>query len=183
MPVCMLDARSVADLTVTAYVGLGSNMGDSAGRLAAAREAVSLLPGVTAARFSSVYRTEPQGFKEQPFFLNQVGELLCSSALTPDVLLDALLATEAALGRERAGETRFGPRVIDLDLLLFANVRMTMLQLSLPHPRMLDRAFVLLPLAELAPELRLPQGMTVREALCGVRHRLEGGVIFQEPLV
>jgi 2-amino-4-hydroxy-6-hydroxymethyldihydropteridine diphosphokinase len=167
-------------MTITAYVGLGSNLGDSAGRLAAAREALAVLPGVITARFSSVYRTQPQGFKEQSFFLNQVGELLCSSALTPEGLLDAFLTTEVALGRERAGEARFGPRAIDLDLLLFANVRMTMLQLTLPHPRMLERAFVLLPLAELASELRLPQGMTVREALCGVRHRLEGNVIFQE---
>jgi len=179
----MSDARSVADFTVTAYVGLGSNMGDSAGRLAAAREALAVLPGVTATRFSTVYRTEPQGLKEQPFFFNQVGELLCSSVLTPEGLLDALLATEAALGRKRAGEKRFGPRAIDLDLLLFANVRMTGLHLSLPHPRMLERAFVLLPLAELVPDLRLPQGMPVREALCGVRHRLEGGVIFQESQV
>ena len=167
-------------MTITAYIGLGSNLGDSAERLAAAREALAVLPGVISARFSSAYCTQPQGHTEQPFFLNQVGELLCSSGLTPKGLLDALLVTETALGRERVGETRFGPRVIDLDLLLFGNVRMTMLQLTLPHPRMLDRAFVLLPLAELASELRLPQGMTVREALCGVRHRLEGNVIFQE---
>jgi len=170
MPVC----------TVTAYVGLGSNLGDSAERLAVAREALAALPGVATARFSSVYRTEPQGFKEQPFFLNQVGELDCSPALAPEDLLESLLATEAALGRERAGETRFGPRAIDLDLLLFGNVRMTNLRLTLPHPRMLSRAFVLLPLAELIPELGLPQGMTAREALRCVRYRLEGSVIFQE---
>jgi len=167
-------------MTVTAYVGLGSNLGNSAGSLSAARSALAVLPGVTVARFSSVYRTEPQGLKEQPFFLNQVGELLCSPEATPEGVLEALLATETALGRTRAGETRFGPRVIDLDLLLFGNVRMTKLRLSLPHPRMLERAFVLLPLAELAPDLRLPQGIPVREALDGVRYRMEGGVIFQE---
>jgi 2-amino-4-hydroxy-6-hydroxymethyldihydropteridine diphosphokinase len=154
-------------------------MGESAGCLAAAREALTVLPGVAAVRFSSVYRTEPQGFKEQPFFLNQVGELLCLPELTPEALLNALLATETVLGRERAGAARFGPRAIDLDLLLFANERMTTPRLSLPHPRMLERAFVLLPLAELAPELRLPQGMAVREALRGIRYRLESGIIFQ----
>jgi len=166
--------------TVAAYVGLGSNVGDSAGRLAAARAALAVLPGVATVRFSSVYRTEPQGLKEQPFFLNQVGELLCSPELTPEALLNAFLAMEAALGRERAGAARFGPRAIDLDLLLFANERMTTPQLSLPHPRMLERAFVLLPLAELASELRLPAGMTVREALCGISYRVEDNSIFQD---
>ena len=180
MHVYIPDDRAPVGLTVTAYVGLGSNAGDSAERLAAARAALAALPGVAAVRFSSVYRTEPQGLKEQAFFLNQVGELLCSPELTPEALLNAFLTMEAALGRERTGVARFGPRAIDLDLLLFANERMTTPQLSLPHPRMLDRAFVLLPLAELAPELRLPPGMTVREALGGIRYRFESGTIFQD---
>ena len=167
-------------IAVTAYVGLGSNMEDSPSRLAAAREALALLPGVTAARFSSVYRSQPQGFKEQPFFLNQVGELVCLPGFAPEALLGALLATEGALGRERAGAPRFGPRVLDLDLLLFGNARMMTPRLSLPHPRMLERAFVLLPLAELAPGLRLPQGLTACEALCGIRYSLADDTIFQE---
>lgn len=169
-----------AEPCVTAYVGLGSNLGDSARHLAKARAALRELPGVLAARFSLVYRTEPQGLREQPFFSNQAGELLCALALGPEQLLEALLALETALGRDRFGVARFGPRVIDLDLLLFGNTGMTMPRLTLPHPRMLERAFVLLPLADLAPDLRLREGMTVRDALRGIRYTLKGDTIFQD---
>ncbi len=155
-------------------------MGDAASNLAAARTALQALPGIVSARFSPVYRSEPQGFREQPFFFNQAGELLCEAGLTPERLLAALLALETALGRERRGSVRFGPRVIDLDLLLFGNTRMTMPQLTLPHPRMLQRAFVLLPLADIAPDLRILGGLTVRKALQGLCYTLKDDIIFQD---
>lgn len=172
--------RTLAGNGVTAYVGLGSNLGDPETRLAAARAVLASLPGVKASRFSPVYRTEPQEFREQPFFVNQVGELLCTPGLEPGNLLDALLETETVLGRERAGAERFGPRAIDLDLLLFGHTRMTQPRLTLPHPRMLERAFVLLPLADLAPNLPLPQGMSVGEALRGIRYTFRHGTVFQD---
>ena len=97
-----------------------------------------------------------------------------------EVLLEALLATEQALGRVRQGAVRFGPRTVDLDLLLFGNEVMNSERLTLPHPRMLERAFVLVPLAEIAPDLMLPQGMSVAEALGLLRYRRQGNVICQE---
>lgn len=164
---------------VTAYVGLGSNLGDGAVRLAAAREAVAAFIGLRPGAASSLYRTEPQGFRDQPFFTNQVLQLHCDPALRPDALLDRLLKAESALGRVREGVARFGPRTVDLDLLLFGNEVMNSQRLTLPHPRMLERAFVLVPLAEIAPDLRLPQGTSVRSALGRLPYRLEGDVIYQ----
>jgi 2-amino-4-hydroxy-6-hydroxymethyldihydropteridine diphosphokinase len=173
-------------------VGLGSNLGDGPATLAAARAALEALPGFAVAAASSIYLTEPQGFRPQPFFSNQVLQLACDGAMRAHSLLDALLAAELSLGRERkaispggssVGEDsalRFGPRTIDLDLLLFGNEVMTGERLTLPHPRMLERAFVLVPLAEIAPDLVLPQGgMRVRDALRRLRYRQCGQVLYQ----
>ena len=162
-----------------AFIGLGSNLGDAAANLDAARSALSRLPEVDILRFSPVYRTEPQGMREQPFFFNQVAEVRCSPALRPQALLETLQAVESALGRDRKGAVRFGPRVIDLDLLLFGNTRINNPRLTLPHPRMVERAFVLLPLADLVPELILPQGISVRGALSALKYTLQGDAIFQ----
>ena len=148
-----------------AFVSLGSNMGDSPALLARAREALDGLPGLRVAACSSVYRTEPQGLPDQPFFLNQVLRLDCGAATGPEALLLCLLELETRLGRRRGNEARFGPRPMDLDLLLFGNQRMKTERLTLPHPRMLERAFVLVPLLEIAPDLTLPHGITVKEAL------------------
>jgi 2-amino-4-hydroxy-6-hydroxymethyldihydropteridine diphosphokinase len=168
---------------VIAYVGLGSNQGDSFAHLAAARNSLAALPGVRPLQASSVYLTEPQGLREQPFFANQALALACAPKLAPEALLKNLLAVEHALGRVRSGAIRFGPRVIDLDLLLFGSLRRDGPHLTLPHPRMLERAFVLLPLAEIAPELVLPQGLSVSRALESIRFTLAGRVIYQrEPL-
>lgn len=163
-----------------AFVGLGSNLGDAPAHLEAAQKALAALPGVSAAIFSSVYRTQPQGLREQPFFYNQVAALACCAELGAEALLTALLSEEARLGRRRDAGPRFGPRIIDLDLLLFGNQRMNTQRLTLPHPRMLERAFVLVPLAELAPTMRLAGGLSVREALARLQYRLEGRTIFQE---
>ena len=164
---------------VRAFIGLGSNLGDASANLAAARSALSRLPDMEALRFSPVYRTEPQGMRDQPFFFNQVAEIRCAPALLPLALLEMLQTVEAALGRDRRGAVRFGPRVIDLDLLLFGNTRMNDPRLTLPHPRMAERAFVLLPLADLVPELLLPQGTSVRGALSTLKYTLQGDTIFQ----
>ena len=163
-----------------AYVGLGSNLGDGPALLAAAREALAALPGVSLSRASSLYLTEPQGVRDQPFFTNQALELACGPDMRAGALLEALLATEQTLGRVRRGAVRFGPRTVDLDLLLFGNEVMNSERLTLPHPRMLERAFVLVPLAEIAPDLMLPQGMSVAEALGRLRYRRQGNVICQD---
>ncbi len=165
---------------VLAYVSLGSNQGDSVVNLEKARSAMNAFPGVRLTRESSLYITEPVELADQPFFINQVVELSCVPAVRPDVLLDMMLATEASLGRVREDALRYGPRPLDLDLLLFGNARMDTHHLVLPHPRMLQRAFVLVPLAEIRPDLVLPQGGTVQEALSRIRFRQEGDTIFQK---
>ena len=161
-----------------AYISLGSNMGDGPVHLAEARAAVTALPGVGVAAMSSVYRTEPQGRKDQPWFATQVLALDCDG-LTADALLGALLRIETELGRVRDPADRFGPRVIDLDLLLFGDEVRTAPCLTLPHPRMIERAFVLVPLCEIAPDLILPSGRSVKDLARALPHSVEGDRIFQ----
>lgn len=163
-----------------AFVCLGSNMGDAEAHLAAARREIASLPGITLEAESSLYRTEPQGKKDQPWFLNQVLQLSCAPEVTAEGLLDALLERETALGRVRDAADRFGPRVIDMDLLLFGSERRDENpHLILPHPRMGERAFVLVPLVEIAPKLMMPDGTAVRTLLERLQYRLEGSAIFQ----
>jgi 2-amino-4-hydroxy-6-hydroxymethyldihydropteridine diphosphokinase len=130
-----------------AYVGLGANLGD---REATIRAAVAELPGVVAV--SSLRETDPVGITEQPRFLNGVAAL--ETELTPRELLDVLLAVERRLGRER--RQRWGPRTIDLDLLLYGDEVIDDDGLTVPHPRLHERRFVLEPLADLAPVLEVP---------------------------
>ena len=149
---------------VEAYIGLGSNLGDRAGNLAGARRELEKVGHIVAE--SSVYETEPWGVKEpQPSYLNQVVRL--RTVLPALKLMRALLAIEEGFGRIR---TRQGePRVIDLDLLLYGGSVINTSGLTIPHPRLHLRAFVLVPLAEIAPELAVPgSGMTVRELAAGV---------------
>lgn len=133
-----------------AFIGLGSNLGD---RLAQLRTAMSGLPDVVAA--SSVYETEPVGGPEQGPYLNQVVEL--DTDLGPRELLRRAHALEAAAGRERA--QRHGPRTLDVDVLLVGDVTVADDDLVVPHPRMWERRFVLVPLAELAPDLVSPEAI------------------------
>jgi 2-amino-4-hydroxy-6-hydroxymethyldihydropteridine diphosphokinase len=137
-----------------AYVGLGSNLGDREGAI---RRAAGL---IRARRLSNLFETEPWGVTDQPLFLNAVAELETDEG--PHELLDRLLAVERELGRVRDG-TRWGPRTIDLDLLVYGSETLDEPRLTLPHPRMHERLFVLEPLAELAPDLALPGRGTVRE--------------------
>ena len=143
-----------------AYVGLGANLGD---RESAIRRAAELIGAV---RLSSVIETEPWGYEDQPRFLNAVAEV--ETSLPPRRLLDHLLDVERRLGRERVGP-QWGPRTIDLDLLLYGEAVIEEPGLVVPHPRLAERRFVLEPLAELIPNRKIPGNGTVREALAGLQ--------------
>ena len=165
---------------IQAFVCLGSNIGDAEAHLARARRELASLPGVTVSAVSSLYRTEPQGRKDQPWFMNQVVQLDCADSVTALRLLDGMLEKEHVMGRVRDAGDHFGPRVIDMDLLLFGNEQHAEnAHLILPHPRMEERAFVLVPLLEIAPGLIMPDGRTVRSLLEKLSYRLEGDAIFQ----
>ena len=141
----------------TAYLGLGSNLGDRRRFLAAALRALAADPALVIVRGSSVYESKPFGVTDQPDFLNLVAEI--DTTLTPPALLAACLSIEAALGRVR--RERWGPRVIDLDVLLYGHLTWHGPDLVLPHPGLCERNFVLTPLAEIAPELEV-NGQRVR---------------------
>jgi 2-amino-4-hydroxy-6-hydroxymethyldihydropteridine diphosphokinase len=143
----------------TAYVGLGSNLGD---RERLIEEAAVQIGAV---RLSTVIETEPWGVTNQPRFLNAVAEV--ETPLTARQLLDHLLDVERRLGRERIG-AQWGPRTIDLDLLLYGDETIDEPGLVVPHPRLTERGFVLRPLAELVPSLKIPGNGTVQEALAGL---------------
>ena len=139
-----------------AYVALGANLGD---REATIRRAAKL---IGARRLSSIRETEPWGYADQPRFLNAVAELETEDS--PRELLDRLLDVERTLGRTREGP-RYGPRTIDLDLILHGDETRDEPGLRLPHPRVHERRFVLEPLAELAPGLIVPGKGSVEELL------------------
>lgn len=136
-----------------AYVSLGSNLGDRAGYLLLAVRGM-LDAGLDVIRLSGIYETEPVEYKDQPAFLNMVAELRGSALPSPEQLLARLLRIEYALGRTR--EVRMGPRTVDLDLLIYREEQSDTEFLSLPHPRLHTRRFVLVPLVELAPALVHP---------------------------
>jgi 2-amino-4-hydroxy-6-hydroxymethyldihydropteridine diphosphokinase len=143
-------------MTVFAYIGLGSNLGDRRAMIADALE--RLHP----TRVSSVVETEPWGKTDQPRFLNAVAEI--ETDLEPSALLDRLLELERGLGRVR--REKWGPRTIDLDLLLYGDRQVSSDSLSVPHPRLHERRFVLEGLAELCPDRNVPGlDRTVRELL------------------
>ena len=163
-----------------AFVCIGSNMGNAEHHLALARQALESIPGAHFAGASSLYLTEPQGRRDQPWFLNQVVRLDCDERVTALSLLDTMLALELQLGRVRDKDDHFGPRVIDMDLLLFGDeMHGDDPHLIVPHPRMHERAFVLVPLAELAPALMIPGRGSVENLLKKLAYKLEGSAIFQ----
>ncbi|HEY8681958.1 MAG TPA: 2-amino-4-hydroxy-6-hydroxymethyldihydropteridine diphosphokinase [Rhodanobacter sp.] len=144
-----------------AYIALGSNLGNPRQQLLDAMDALAKLPDTSLLQRSHLYRTPPWGMLEQPPFVNAVVQL--DTGLSPHVLLDALLEIEQQAGRVRV--ERNGPRTLDLDLLHVDGVQLGDARLTLPHPRMAERAFVLLPLRDIAPELHLPGWGTVSELL------------------
>lgn len=137
-----------------AYIGLGSNLGDRASYIQGALEKLDAAPGIQLLRTASLYETAPWGKTDQDWFLNTVAEV--ASELSPKELLQRLLEIENTLGRTR--EVKWGPRTIDLDLLLYGNEKVDLPHLQVPHPRLAERAFVLIPLGELCPEMILPAG-------------------------
>lgn len=163
------------------YIGLGANLGDPARQLRRAIEHLQRDGAIRLLRCSAGYRTAPWGRLDQPEFVNAVAEI--GTMLEPEALVEALLATERALGRERDGE-RWGPRLIDLDLLLYRARELALPGCRVPHPRLGERAFVLVPLAELAPDAWIPghgsvthclQGLPA-SALAGVRRDPDAGL-------
>ena len=137
-----------------AFIGLGSNQGDCCHRIDQALAALSELPRSALIRCSPRYWTAPVGDPDQPNFLNAVAEL--ETALEPLALLRRMQKVEDDLGRVRDPARRWGPRTIDLDLLLFGHCVIRLADLVVPHPRMACRAFVLKPLADLVPRLEIP---------------------------
>jgi len=142
------------------YLGLGSNLGDREGNIAEALRRLS--EGVSIERVSSLYETEPVGYEEQPWFLNAVCE--GETELDAEGLLRFVKGIEREMGRKET--VRWGPRVIDIDILLYDDIVLEMPELTIPHPRLHQRRFVLAPLAELAPDLVHPLlGLTMHELL------------------
>lgn len=134
--------------TTRAYLGLGGNLGDPAAAMAAALRALDGEKGIRIAAVSSLYRTPPWGVADQPDFLNAVAAV--DTALGARALLERCLDVERTLKRVRA--VRWGPRTVDIDILLYGEARIDEAGLHVPHPRMTERAFVMVPLAEIAPQ-------------------------------
>ena len=151
---------------VCAYIGLGSNLGDPPAQIREALDQLTNRPEVRAVVCSSLYRSRPMGPQDQPAYANAAARL--ETECEPLELLDVLLAVERSLGRNRDAERRWGPRMIDLDLLLYGNETLRCPRLSLPHPGLTEREFVVLPLLEIAPDLTLPDG----RQLAGIAARL-----------
>jgi 2-amino-4-hydroxy-6-hydroxymethyldihydropteridine diphosphokinase len=149
-----------------AFVGLGSNLGDPEELIRSALELLGAEAGIEVVAVSSLRETDPVGYEDQPRFLNGAAEL--ATELRPQELLDRLLAIERRLGRVRGEGPRFGPRTIDLDLLLYGQETVEEPGLTLPHPRLHERRFALEPLAELDPALEVPGRGPVRALLAGL---------------
>ncbi|MBO9871851.1 2-amino-4-hydroxy-6-hydroxymethyldihydropteridine diphosphokinase [Xanthomonas protegens] len=157
---------------VQACIGLGGNLGDAAATLRAALAALDTLPQTRLLRASQLYRSPAWGREDQPDFINAAA--LVSTTLPAPELLQALLDLEHRHGRQRLPGERWGPRTLDLDLLLYAEAVIDLPGLQVPHPFLHQRAFVLLPLAEIAADAAIPGHGTVRDA----RDRIEtGGIV------
>lgn len=153
-------------VALSVFIGLGSNLGDAAGTVKQAIGKLEALPDTQLVRASRRYRTPAWGNEEQPPFVNAVAWLL--TCLSAPALLQALLAVEKEFGRERSDGQRWGPRTLDLDLLLYGDQVIDQPGLQVPHPHLTQRAFVLVPLAEIAPQLTIPGAGTVGDALLAV---------------
>ena len=150
-----------------AAVGLGANLGDVARSVRDAIDALGQLPGTRLVQASRLYRTPAWGVTAQPDFINAVA--LLDTGLSARALLEALLDIERVHGRVRVDGERWGPRTLDLDLLLYGDAVIDLPQLKVPHPHLHERAFALLPLAEIAPDAVIPCRGTVRDALMAMK--------------
>ncbi|WP_236838903.1 2-amino-4-hydroxy-6-hydroxymethyldihydropteridine diphosphokinase [Caldalkalibacillus salinus] len=151
----------------TFYLSLGSNMGDRASFLSQAMTQLNQIEQLELTKMSAIYETDPVGYENQSRFLNMV--VAGQTALEPETLLTHIQRIERSLGRERL--VRWGPRTIDIDILLYNSISMDTRHLKIPHPRMKERAFVVVPLAEIAPDLQVPGTTYTAEALC---HKVKG---------
>ena len=150
--------------SVTAFIGLGANLGDGVAAMAVARQALDALPGTRVTAASRLYRSAPVGVTGQPDYINAVVQL--DTALSARQILEALMRIEADNGRTR--DYHMAPRTLDMDLLLHGDAVINEPDLTVPHPRMHQRAFVLAPLAELAPDTLIPGIGRVADLLPGV---------------
>jgi 2-amino-4-hydroxy-6-hydroxymethyldihydropteridine diphosphokinase len=166
--------------THTVYLGLGANEPPAARRIAQALEELSNIPGLVLDEASPVYRTEPQLYSDQPWFSNQVARFFAGEAWEPVPLMRRILELETALGRVRSDDPnlRYGPRAIDIDMLLFDGLVLDDPVCTLPHPRLRERAFWLVPLRDIAPDLQI-QGVKVGTLLEGFRWISDGDRIWQ----
>ncbi len=151
---------------IRAYVGLGSNLGDREHMIWGAVHMLAFNPDVAVVAVSELHETDPVGYLDQPPFLNAAAAL--DTELSPRALLDLLLTVERELGRTRDGP-RFGPRTIDLDLLLYGDETIDEPGLTVPHPRLHERVFALDPLVELDPDLVVPGRGPVAALLAGLQ--------------
>ena len=152
----------------TVYLGLGSNMGAKITNIKNAVEAIGAIEGIRVIKTSSLYATEPWGKKDQAGFINAAVEIVTS--LTPGQLLERLQEIEIKMGRQRS--EKWGPRIIDIDILLFGDEVLESRKLTVPHPHMRNRLFVLIPLEEINSAIRFPDdGMDIKEVLTRVIDR------------
>ena len=156
------DATSASNLPVTAFIGLGANLNEPQRQVNLALERLSRINQTRLSAHSSLYRSAPMGPPDQADYINAVAQL--ETTLAPLELLDELQAIEQAQGRVRQGE-RWGPRTLDLDMLLYNNRHIAHPRLTVPHYGLRQRNFVLIPLAEISPDLRLPDGTQLQELL------------------
>lgn len=160
---------TLTSLPASAFVGLGSNLANPAEQVLHAVKAIAALPDTRLLARSALYLNAPVGYADQPDFINAVAHI--ETGLSPHDLLAALLEIEHQFGRERS--FRNAPRVIDLDVLIYADLQCHDTGLTLPHPRMHERAFVLVPLLEIAPQVFIPGRGLAANYLTGAPHGLQ----------
>ncbi len=163
------------------FISLGSNADNALECLQHARNALSEA-GLPPLLTSPIYQTEPQGYKDQPWFANQVLCVDAAHLYHPQTLLKCLLQIEQDMGRVRSPDPalRYGPRIIDLDILLIDDVIINTDTLTVPHPRLQERAFVLIPLLDIAPQQTLPDGQPLDKVLKKLVYHLDERRIFQK---
>jgi 2-amino-4-hydroxy-6-hydroxymethyldihydropteridine diphosphokinase len=154
------------------YIGLGSNLGNSIETIQSAFTALESHPEITLKQASSLYGSKPHGPQDQPDYINAVAKI--ETQLKPDDLLDVLQQIENSHNRVRTGQ-HWGPRTLDLDLLLYADQVIETKRLSVPHPRMTERGFVLYPLAEIEKDLILPNGNALKNYLSSLKKSQQDG--------